>query len=209
MKQMPSNLPPPAETPVAAPAPVARRGFLLILVTVTGATVLALEVLGTRVIGTHYGSSLYVWAALLCVTMICLAIGYALGGAIADRVPRPWMLYVLVILAGGSVLAVPPLTAVLEPLSGALGLAFGAVVSAMVIFFAPLTLLAMAGPYVIRLRARRVGGVGKTSGAVYAVSTVGSVLGVLLVSLWMIPTLGTRWSLWVCSGLLIAQTSPP
>ena len=60
-------------------ASVLTRGFLLVLVTVTGATVLALEILGTRVIGTHYGSSLYVWAALLSVTLVCLAMGYAIG----------------------------------------------------------------------------------------------------------------------------------
>ncbi|KPJ75261.1 MAG: hypothetical protein AMK72_08970 [Planctomycetes bacterium SM23_25] len=178
-------------------------GFLLVLVTVTGATVLALEVLGTRVIGTHYGSSLYVWAALLSVTLVCLAVGYAVGGRVADRVPRAWMLYLLVMLAGGSALLVPLLTAVLVPLDNWLGLAWGAIASALVIFFLPLTLLAMASPYVIRLRARTVEGVGSTSGAVYALSTVGSVGGVLVVSLWMIPTLGTRASLWICAGALI------
>ncbi len=187
----------------ASPARLSRP-FLLVLVTVTGATVLALEVLGTRVIGTHYGSSLYVWAALLTVTLVCLAIGYAVGGRLADRLPRARMLYLLVMLAGGAVLAVPLLTGVLGPLSDRLGLAWGAVASAGVIFFLPLTLLAMAGPYVIRLRARRVERVGATSGAVYALSTAGSVVGVLAVSLWMIPTLGTRTSLRVCSGVLIA-----
>ena len=180
------------------------RSFLLVLVTITGATVLALEVLGTRVIGTHYGSSMYVWAALLTVTLVCLAIGYAVGGQVADRVPRAWMLHLLVMLAGASVLAVTPLKAVLLPLGERLGLAWGAIASALVIFFLPLTLLAMAGPYVIRLRARRVEGVGATSGAVYALSTIGSVAGVLVVSLWMIPSLGTQRSLMVCAALLIA-----
>ncbi len=179
------------------------RGFLLVLVTATGATVLSLEVLGTRVIGTHYGSSLYVWAALLSVTLACLAVGYALGGWLADRVPRVWMLCLVLLLAGGSVLLVPSLTAVLVPLSTWLGLAWGAIASALAIFFAPLVLVAMACPYAIRLRARSVEGVGSTSGTVYAVSTVGSVAGVLAVSLWMIPSLGTRRSLLVCAGVLI------
>ena len=179
------------------------RSFLLILVTITGATVLALEVLGTRVIGTHYGSSLYVWAALLSVTLVCLALGYATGGWLADRVPRAWMLFLLVMLAGGSVLLVPVLTAVLAPVGELLGLAWGAIASALVIFFLPLTLLAMAGPYVIRLRARTIEGVGSTSGSVYALSTAGSVAGVLTVAFAMIPMLGTRTSLLVCAGVLI------
>ena len=70
----------------------------------------------------------------------------------------------LVMLAGGSVLGVPFLTGVLAPLGDRLGLAWGAIASAAVIFFLPLTLLAMAGPYVIRLRARHVRRVGSTSG---------------------------------------------
>jgi len=179
------------------------RAYLLVLVVLTGATVLSLEVLGTRVIGTHYGSSLFVWAALLSVTLVCLAIGYALGGRLADRLPRAWMLYLLVLLAGASVLLVGPLSTVLAPLGDRLGLTAGAIASAAVIFFLPLTLLATASPYVIRLRARRVEGVGATSGAVYALSTFGSVAGVLAVSLWMIPTLGTRASLLVCAAVLM------
>ena len=179
------------------------RLYLLILVTITGAVVLAIEVLGTRVIGTFYGSSLYVWAALLSVTLVCLATGYAVGGWLADRVPRGWMLYLLVLLAGASVLLVQPMTAVLAPFSDRFGLAWGAIASALVIFFLPLTLLAVASPYVIRLRARAVARVGSTSGAVYALSTIGSVAGVLAVVFWMIPRLGTRGSLLVCSGSLI------
>lgn len=180
------------------------RLYLLVLVTITGGVVLAIEILGTRVIGTFYGSSLYVWAALLSVTMVCLAIGYAVGGRLADRVPRAWMLHVLVLLAGASVLLVAPLRAVLAPFNESFGLAWGAIASAMVMFFLPLTLLAMAGPYVIRLRARVVESVGSTSGAVYALSTIGSVAGVLVAVFWMIPQLGTRGSLLACSATLIS-----
>jgi len=180
------------------------RAFLLGLVTVTGATVLALEVLGTRVIGTHFGSSLYVWAAVITVTLVCLSIGYAIGGRLADRLPRAWVLCVCVMLAGASVLLVPWMTGVLVPLGERLGLAWGAIASAAALFFLPLTLLAMAGPYVIRLRARSLAAMGSTSGAVYALSTIGSVAGALAVSLWMIPALGTRASLLICSGTLIA-----
>jgi MFS family permease len=177
--------------------------YLLVLVTVTGACVLALEILGTRVVGTYYGSSLYVWAALLSVTLTCLAVGYAVGGRLADRVPRAWMLYLLVMLAGGSVLLTGPLKSVLAPAADWFGLAWGALASALVIFFLPLTLLATASPYVIRLMARRIESVGSASGAVYAVSTVGSVGGALAAGFWMIPTLGTAASLNVISGVLI------
>jgi spermidine synthase len=182
---------------------VLQRIFLLVLVTVTGATVLCLEILGTRVIGTHYGSSLYVWAALLSVTLVCLALGYVIGGRLADRLPQGWVLCLVLLVAGLSILMVPLLTGVLVPLDESFGLAWGAIASALVIFFLPLTLLATSSPYVIRLLARDVKGVGSISGSVYALSTVGSVAGVLFVSLWMIPTLGTRSSLRVCAATMI------
>ncbi len=192
-----------SESDRACAVAVVPRLCLFALVTITGATVLALEILGTRVIGTHYGSSLYVWAALLSVTLVCLAIGYAVGGALADRFPHARVLHSMVLAAGVTVWLVPFLTGVLAPLSDALGLAWGSIASALIIFFLPLTLLATASPYVIRLLARRVEGMGSVSGMVYALSTVGSVAGVLIVSFWMIPTLGTRASLRVCSALLI------
>jgi spermidine synthase len=180
------------------------RLFHLLTVIITGATVLALEVLGTRVIGTYYGNSLYVWAALLCTTLVCLALGYAVGGRLADRLPSPRTMYVIVLLSGLAIWLVPRLTGVLAPLGERLGLAWGAMASAFAIFFLPLTLLAMMSPYVIRLRAPKVEGVGATSGLVYALSTVGSVAGVLLVGFVMIPTLGTTRSLSACSGAMIA-----
>jgi len=170
---------------------------------VAGAVVLMLEVLGTRVIGTYYGGSLYVWTSLLTVTLVCLALGYAIGGKLADRLPRPAGMYLLVVLAGLSVLLSPLLEGVLAPLDRALGLVGGALASASILFAVPLTLLAMTVPYVIRLRTSRLAGVGTASGVVYALSTVGSVAGVLVVSLWMVPQLGTRASLLVCSATLI------
>jgi len=179
------------------------RGFLLVLVTITGAVVLALEILGTRVIGTYYGSSLHVWAALLSVTLVCLALGYAIGGRIADRVPHLWVLCLFLIAAGCAVLLVPLLTGILAPLGRLLGLAWGAIASALFIFFLPLTLLAMSSPYIIRLQTRSVDGVGTISGMVYALSTVGSVAGVLAVSFLMIPVLGTQGSLRLCAGVTI------
>jgi hypothetical protein len=184
------------------------RSFHLLAVIITGATVLAVEVLGTRVMGTYYGSSLYVWAALLCTTLVCLALGYAMGGRLADRLPQARTMYAVVLLSGLAIWLVPRLTGVLAPLGERLGLAWGAMASAFVICFLPLTLLAMMSPYVIRLRAPKVEGVGSTSGLVYALSTVGSVAGALLGGCVMIPRLGTTRSLMACSAAMTLLGAP-
>lgn len=62
--------------------------YLYLTVFITGATVLMLEILGTRIIAPYFGSSLYVWSSLISVTILSLAIGYFLGGWVADKKTR-------------------------------------------------------------------------------------------------------------------------
>ena len=54
--------------------------ILYVIVFVAGAAVLALEILGTRILGPFYGVSLFLWSALITVTLIALSVGYAVGG---------------------------------------------------------------------------------------------------------------------------------
>ena len=179
------------------------RYYPLAFVTVTGAAVMGLEILGTRVIGTVYGSSLFVWGAVLTTTLVCLAVGYAVGGIVADRWPHDWLLYLLTILAGGAVLAIPATQGILQPSFHNFGPRGGALVSAFTVFAAPLTLLGLASPFVVRLLARSLQATGRTAGAVFALSTAGSVAGTLLTSFYLIPECGTRWSLAVQAAAMI------
>ena len=70
-----------------------------------GACVMVLQVLGTRIIGPHYGVGLYVWTALIAVTLVALALGYWLGGKLADR--RPSLLWFAFVLLAAAVKASP------------------------------------------------------------------------------------------------------
>ena len=58
---------------------------LYLAVFVSGASVLALEILGTRILGPFYGVSLFLWSALITVTLAALSVGYVVGGRLADR----------------------------------------------------------------------------------------------------------------------------
>jgi predicted membrane-bound spermidine synthase len=68
-------------------SPTSSQGKIWLYLTVfmTGASVMVIELLGTRLIAPFYGASLYVWTSLISVTMIALAIGYFVGGRWADR----------------------------------------------------------------------------------------------------------------------------
>jgi len=185
------------------PANRLRSAYLLLVATTIGAAVMAVEILGTRVIGAVYGSSLYVWGALISVTLVSLALGYFLGGLLADWRPQAWLLYLLLTLGGLFTLAVPHLGGVMQPCYRAFGLRWGALASAGALFFLPLLLLGVTGPFVIRLLSSAVEKTGRTAGSIYALSTLGSVAGTLAVAFYMIPSLGTATALRISGGVIL------
>ena len=81
--------------------------YLMFTTALCGGLVMVVEVLGARVIGPYFGVSLYVWTALITVTLLSLSAGYALGGYLSDKHPTaPW-LYGLIIASGVLVMLVP------------------------------------------------------------------------------------------------------
>lgn len=166
-----------------------------------GAVIMVVEILGFRLLPPYFGYSMAVWGALLGVVMVALSAGYALGGVLADRYPRPGMLYAMVLVAlGYAVLLLVTYPAVLRAASrfGVLG---GSLLAAAFLFAVPMTALGTVSPYVIRLLARE-GKVGSAAGGVYAISTAGSIVGTFLTSFYLIPTHGSRASLAVVGATL-------
>ena len=176
--------------------------LLYVIVSISGAAVLAIEILGTRMLGPYFGVSLFLWSALITVTLAALSVGYALGGRWADTGPTYSRLAMMLGGAGLWFLICPllrePLLHRLDPL----GLRAGVLVAAGGFFFVPLLLLGMVSPYAIRLRATSLGEVGKTAGDMYALSTVAGVIAALLTGFVLIPHVGvSRLVLWV--GVLL------
>lgn len=179
--------------------------LLYVTVAITGAAVMVLELLGTRIIGPFYGVSLYVWSSLIAVTLIALAAGYFLGGLLADRAPDLRLPHI-VAFAGLSTVVIPFEAGPILRATDHLGLRAGAFAAALTLFLPPLTALAMVGPYVIKQTAWDLRAVGTVSGLVYAVSTVGSVIGTLLLGFFLLPAFGTRTILVSLSLLLGSLT---
>lgn len=177
---------------------------LYVIVFVSGAVVLAIEIVGTRVLGPFYGVSLFLWSALITVTLAALAVGYAVGGRWADRGPRYARLGVILAAAGVWLLLTiwlkRPVLHAVEPL----GLRGAVLAASTLLFFPPLTLLGMVSPYAIRLRAESLGEVGKTAGNIYAVSTVASVVAAVGTGFFLIPYMGVNRLIAACAAALIA-----
>lgn len=168
-----------------------------------GFVVMAFEMLGSRYLNPYFGSGIFTWAALITVVMIALAIGYFCGGIVADRFPTARLLGGLV-LAASVWLALIPLF--YDPVLGWVfervdDSKYASLIGATLILLLPLTLLGMYSPYAVRLLMINAGSSGKVSGTLYAISTVGSVLGTLVTTFYLIPTIGTKMITYALAGL--------
>ncbi len=182
---------------MSPPAPVSPgpRGkgllaYLMLTAMASGAMVMVIEVLGSRVVGPFFGVSLFVWTSLISVTLIALAAGYAAGGVLADRCASAGMLYAILLAAGLLVLLVPLAKVPVLTAARPLGLRAGAFTATLVLFGPPLFLLGCVSPCLVKLAARALDNIGRTVGGFYALSTVGSVLGTLLTGFVLIAHLG-------------------
>ncbi|HEX9665569.1 MAG TPA: fused MFS/spermidine synthase [Thermodesulfobacteriota bacterium] len=183
------------------------KPFLYATVFVTGLVILMLEVLGSRVMAPFFGVSLYIWASLISVTLIALSLGYWLGGTIADRKNEPDFLYSIILFSTIAILSIPFIAGPLMEWSyNLVGIKGGVLLSAFLIFSIPLMLLGMASPYVIRLLVTQSEGVGGVAGGVFAISTVGSVIGALLTAFVLIPNLGVNKAFTLGALLLLFVT---
>jgi predicted membrane-bound spermidine synthase len=176
---------------IPKPLRAVERTGLYLTVFLTGGAVMVIELLGTRIIAPFYGVSLYVWSSLISVALIALAIGYFAGGRWADRAKRTG-LSLVISLAALCILLIPWITRPVLLVTDALGLRAGALVSALVLFSPSLILLGMVGPYAVKLATSRLEGVGASTGSIYAVSTLGSVVGTLLLGFFLFPVVGSR-----------------
>jgi spermidine synthase len=191
-----------------SPAAGLRQRLLLPLAFTGGLSSLGIEFAAARLLAPFFGQSLFIWGTLIGLILIYLTVGYYLGGRLADRRPDARLLFQLTAAAALLTAAIPivsrPILSVAQ--SGfaqvSVGLVLGSLISVIVLFAAPVILLGMVSPFVIRLRIRQLETAGNAAGAVYALSTLGSILGTFLPVFWLIPTYGTRPTIFVLAFLL-------
>lgn len=145
------------------------------------------EILGAKMLSPYVGLSHFVWTAQIAITLVALAGGYYVGGRIADQSQQLGRLYAA-ILAAAVYLALTVL--VCEPIAYwclDFSLAVGSLLASGILFFIPLALLAMTGPFLVRVVTSSVSGVGGNVGRLTSVSTLGSLVGTMLIGYLLIP----------------------
>jgi spermidine synthase len=200
---------------LSAPPPAdPQRRRLGLVVFLAGAGSLATEMAASRLLAPYFGSSNVVWANVIGLMLAFLALGYWLGGGLADRYPRPRFLAMLLVVAA-ALLAVIPFAA--RPLlhgairgfdSISVGIVVGSFFSVLALFILPVTLLGMVAPFSVRLALGGVEEAGRTTGRLYALSTVGSIVGTFAAALVAIPLLGTQRTI-LGTAALVALAAVP
>jgi spermidine synthase len=173
-----------------------------------GIGALATEITASRLLAPYFGSSTIVWANLIGIVLAALAVGYWLGGNIADRRPEPTLLGRIVLAAALCVAAIPfvakpLLDFTVEGLDDAsAGAVIGSFFAVLLLCSPPVVLLGMVSPFAIRLAVASVATAGAVAGRLYALSTAGSLLGTFLPALVLIPAVGTQRTFLVIAALL-------
>ncbi|MSP12689.1 MAG: spermine synthase [Chloroflexi bacterium] len=175
------------------------RNWLVILVIfIGGMASLGIEMSASRLLAPYFGTSLIIWAILIGMVLLYLTAGYYLGGKWADRSPQESNLFQILAWAGFWIgliplVSQPILRASLEGFATLnAGIFLGALFSVILLFAPPVLLLGCISPFAIRLLLTDIQQSGHLVGRLYAISTMGSIVGTFLPVLILIPQIGTR-----------------
>jgi len=190
-----------------------KKYYLFITVFFSGMTALAVEMSASRLIGNVYGSSNLVWASVIGLILIYLAVGYWVGGKLADKYPNFHFFYKLLMWASLAIALVPMASRPILRLTAnafdryQVSILAGSFVTILILFIVPVILLGMVSPFALKLALREKDSVGRTAGLLSAISTLGSFIGTFLPVLILVPLIGTyRTFLFFSSVLMLVST---
>lgn len=185
-----------------------------VVVFLAGIASLATEMCASRLVAPYFGSSTAVWANVIALMLAFLALGYWLGGVVADRRPSRRLL-AGILLTASLLLAIVPFAArpVLHAALGgfssiSVSVVAGSFLGVLALFVLPVTLLGAVAPFALRLAVPSVEEAGRVAGRLYALSTVGSIFGTFLAAIVAVPAIGTQRTL-LATAALVALAAVP
>ena len=183
--------------------------FIFFYVFCNGLAITAIEMTASRYLAPFFGTSTIVWANIIGVILIALAIGYSIGGKISQLFNDYKIFYIIGLFGGVLAFALPvilglifnrfPIYASNVPFWESLG----SFMISLVIFGIPVAFLAMLSPFAVRLISNDVNSVGDKAGSLYALSTIGSVLGIYLSTFLTVPYWGVKNTFFACAIMMI------
>ena len=162
--------------------------LILCLAFTSGFIIMSVELLGGRILAPYFGSSIYVWGSIITVFMMALSIGYLIGGRLSLHQPSLFRYGLFFIIAA---IALTPVIVFANAWMDAVFIRiedprYGSLIASTVLFFIPTAILGMIAPYSVRLVVESTTTSGQVAGALYFVSTLGSALGTLMTSFYLV-----------------------
>ena len=162
--------------------------LILCLAFTSGFIIMSVELLGGRILAPYFGSSIYVWGSIITIFMMALSVGYLIGGRLSLHQPSLFRYGLFFIIAA---IALTPVIVFASAWMDAVFVRiedprYGSLVASTVLFFIPTAILGMIAPYSVRLVVESTTTSGQVAGALYFVSTLGSALGTLMTSFYLV-----------------------
>lgn len=154
----------------------------------SGFSIMGIELLGGRILAPFFGSSVHIWGSIITVFMLSLSLGYLAGGKLSVH-SASLNRYGLIFMFAG--LTVFPIAFSSQAIMEVIFLAiedtrYGSLVASMALFFIPTVILGMISPYSVRLLVTDKNKSGQVAGFLYFVSTLGSALGTIITSFYLV-----------------------
>ena len=164
------------------------RYVILLLAFISGFVIMTIELLGGRILAPWFGNSIYIWGSIITIFMLSLSVGYLLGGRWSLHNPNLFRHGLFFLLS--SITLIPAILfgdLVMESLFVVItDPRYGSLLASAILFFVPTAILGMIAPYSIRLLVENEQHSGKVAGLLYFVSTLGSALGTLATSFYLV-----------------------
>ena len=165
---------------------------LFLVLVIEGGALMAVELMGAKLVAPFYGGSLYVWAAVLAITVLGLTLGYHAGGRLAKKRPSETKLFVALGISALLVLALPLTASISMAFTRGMDLIVGICVTCVLLLLPPMLCFGIVGPLVVALMSSQLETVGRTAGTVYFTSTLGGIAATFFLGLYFIPVAGLR-----------------
>ncbi len=180
------------------------KSFLLMIAFICGAVVMGIELVGSRILSPFFGNSIFVWGSLISVFMGALSLGYYIGGWYSDKNPSINKLAMIIFFSAIFILLIPVFGKSINNFISGLNLdvRWASLFSSLILFFAPIAALGVVSPYIIKMNTSELDKIGMSAGSVYAISTLGSIIGTIATSFYLISLIGVS-AIFYCYGILL------
>jgi spermidine synthase len=176
-----------------------------IILFVIEAICMTLELVASRVLSPFFGNSNIVWTSVIGIILLSSSLGNYYGGKLADSRDNEKALKKVIMLASIFVSIIPVVQSLLLDLISVTvkDVKLGAIISTIMLFFIPSLLLGLIIPIILKIKLDKIENTGKTSGRIYAISTMGGIFGTFLSGFVLIPNFGSVHILFVLSAILL------